>query len=988
MRQLNKTGAVLVGLFWMIATVKCLFEDQVGTYDWRQQHVGRPRFSHIDYASKKLFVGSDQNLLGSLNIKSGKIAWRKIFESNENGKIDHVLWGTKEILVVTGSGQRIQSFNYVNGFVNWEYQLFNKKEFLNKKFVSIESKRENENFYLTDGKQLCQVGFKEKICVDLPTDGGYLYENLYETSKGVFVIGYKEKALQKIQYNFLLSSIISKTISPQNGQLDWLNSKTSCSKAANLDQIVCFSNEQRKFYVQKPDNQIVFNEYDLPNELTGNFKLVWSSNDKYVLEFNDQVTLKDDFKNIKLVLLELNQANILIITKQLESIANYNIKAKEENVFVVYAKYNNLNELSFNVLSLTNEERTEHVVKVISNTKEPKGIIQFNTDLVETKAGQMGLLTFCFFSDYSMSIFSTQGVKYFSREEALAYISSVEMIDFPLLHLQEEFEDEFGNSQHCNIISMFVKRIRAQVFQLKEFVVNDLYNKLINFINNNNPNKRLVNSKTQAAHSTLLAEEISRDAFNLNKIIVVATTVGKVFGIYTSSDGRILWSFYLKNTVPFQLNKALRQTSVLLFLQRTTAHYPHEPQAVFVSKLEPSLENSAAKTRVFYFNPLSGQPSKEHPNGLTFNYDVKQAFLSSIADPNNFLKSLILLDHEMKMHVFPENSLPESNKLNVVYTVTEDDKMNSLLTGYKMSYTDKALPEIWRINIEDESIIAIGAKLPNDRIHSHGKVLGDRSVLYKYLNPSVIGVVTTGQDSQKVPFVNVYLIDTVTGSVINSFNHKRCKGPVNIVHSENWFFYSYYNIKFRRFEVTSVELFEGSTQFNSTSFSSLDNIKPIFYSKSYIVQKSFTSMQVTLTEKGITTKDVIVACQSGTLIEIPWVLIDPRRPMKMTEVEKEENLLPYMPEIPLNYEFSLNYYNYVYNVRGILTAPSGLESTSLVFVYGLDIYFTRVFPSKTFDLLREDFDYLFVTLLMIGLLLGTFLSKKLASSSNLQKAWK
>ncbi len=42
-----------------------------------------------------------------------------------------------------------------------------------------------------------------------------------------------------------------------------------------------------------------------------------------------------------------------------------------------------------------------------------------------------------------------------------------------------------------------------------------------------------------------------------------------------------------------------------------------------------------------------------------------------------------------------------------------------------------------------------------------------------------------------------------------------------------------------------------------------------------------------------------------------------------------------MPEVPLNYEFSLNYYNYVYNVRGIITSPSGLESTSLVYAYGL-----------------------------------------------------
>lgn len=97
---------------------------------------------------------------------------------------------------------------------------------------------------------------------------------------------------------------------------------------------------------------------------------------------------------------------------------------------------------------------------------------------------------------------------------------------------------------------------------------------------------------------------------------------------------------------------------------------------------------------------------------------------------------------------------------------------------------------MWSVNFEEETIIAIGSKIPNDRVHSHGKVLGDRSVLYKYLNPNLIGVVTNGVDSQKVPFINVYLIDTITGSVINSFNYKRCKGPVHIVHSENWFFVS------------------------------------------------------------------------------------------------------------------------------------------------------------------------------------------------------
>jgi hypothetical protein len=53
-----------------------------------------------------------------------KKAWRKIFESSSNGKIDFVLWGTNEAVVITGKGKRVQSFNYANGFANWEYVLF------------------------------------------------------------------------------------------------------------------------------------------------------------------------------------------------------------------------------------------------------------------------------------------------------------------------------------------------------------------------------------------------------------------------------------------------------------------------------------------------------------------------------------------------------------------------------------------------------------------------------------------------------------------------------------------------------------------------------------------------------------------------------------------------------------------------------------------------------------------------------------------------
>jgi hypothetical protein len=37
-----------------------------------------------------------------------------------------------------------------------------------------------------------------------------------------------------------------------------------------------------------------------------------------------------------------------------------------------------------------------------------------------------------------------------------------------------------------------------------------------------------------------------------------------------------------------------------------------------------------------------------------------------------------------------------------------------------------------------------------------------------------------------VPFVNIYLLDTVTGSLKLSHTHKRVKSPIHVVLAENW----------------------------------------------------------------------------------------------------------------------------------------------------------------------------------------------------------
>ena len=57
--------------------------------------------------------------------------------------------------------------------------------------------------------------------------------------------------------------------------------------------------------------------------------------------------------------------------------------------------------------------------------------------------------------------------------------------------------------------------------------------------------------------------------------------------------------------------------------------------------------------------------------------------------------------------------------------------------------------------------------------------MADRSVLFKYLNPNLAFVLAEGKESSNgKAFINVYLLDLVTGRIIFGANHKRVQGKI------------------------------------------------------------------------------------------------------------------------------------------------------------------------------------------------------------------
>ncbi len=71
----------------------------------------------------------------------------------------------------------------------------------------------------------------------------------------------------------------------------------------------------------------------------------------------------------------------------------------------------------------------------------------------------------------------------------------------------------------------------------------------------------------------------------------------------------------------------------------------------------------------------------------------------------------------------------------------------------------------------------------------------------------------------------------------------------------------------------------------------------------------------------------------------------------------------------------------------IETSPSLLESTSLIFSHGLDLFSTRITPSGTFDILSDEFNKVQLVLTILGLGVGIAIAKPAVERRMMKRRW-
>ena len=133
-------------------------------------------------------------------------------------------------------------------------------------------------------------------------------------------------------------------------------------------------------------------------------------------------------------------------------------------------------------------------------------------------------------------------------------------------------------------------------------------------------------------------------------------------------------------------------------------------------------------------------------------------------------------------------------------------------------------------------------------------------------------------------------------------------------------------------------------------------------------------MGVSATRYGVTHKNILLQCTDDSIQQITPFELSSRRPLidDANGIFKEEMLLPYDGSLKFNPFLTISQFHSLSHLKELKSTQTYIESTSLLFGYGLDLFSRRLSPSNQFDMLAADFDYLMLILVLSGFTLFFF----------------
>ena len=550
------------------------------------------------------------------------------------------------------------------------------------------------------------------------------------------------------------------------------------------------------------------------------------------------------------------------------------------------------------------------------------------------------------------------GAEAWTRPEGLSGAVAAEWAELPE---SETLAKTLEAEAHSNVLSAYIHRVTRHIDDL-QYLPAWLQSLPV----------RLLNSILPIEVGAQKSDVLVRDSFGFNKLILVATQRGRVYGLDAGNKGSIVWSTHAHN-VP--AGKKWSVHGIFVNSSQVFAHvYGSDGEhIIFNTTTGEILEEVESQNPT----PITGVVPIELPTG----------------------QWILPIGTDGKIDQIPSEQVPSDT---IVVQGTNGD-----VRGLKFEIRGAQAEAVvqWSfLPAAGQKVINLVSRPAHDPVASIGKVLWDRNVLYKYLNPNIILVTAVNDVASTASF---YLLDSVSGEILYSTTHEGVdtKQPIPSALTENWFAYSLWTDSLsttsalpgsKGYQLVVSELFESEFPNDRGPFGAADNSSsleplevanaepaiPHVITQSFIVPEVISKMSVTQTGQGITSRSLICALPaSNAIYAIPRTLLDPRRPVDRdpTALEMEEGLFRYQPTIDVDPKSVLTHKREVIGVQKIIASPALLESTSLLFAYGIDIFGSRVSPSAAFDILGKGFNKLSLVATVAALWAGVILLAPLVS---------
>ncbi|KAH7658285.1 Quinoprotein alcohol dehydrogenase-like protein [Dioscorea alata] len=979
--------ASLFFLFLLLCSLlaAALYEDQVGIADWHQKYIGKTKQAvfHTQKAGRKrVVVATEENVIASLDLRSGDIYWRHVLGKNDPVDQIGITLG-KYVVTLSSEGSVLRAWNLPDGQMSWETSLEVLKPSKSLLYVPANAGVEKDNLILVYGGGCLhaissvdgEVAWKKEFSLE-----GFNVQGISQPLGGsiIYIVGFTSN-----------SQVVVNKVNAKTGELLNHNSVayprglSGEALQVSSDLLVALDAARSSLVtINFQASDISFHHMAISNLVQKSFVTV----SLLPLNVNGMFAAKVDST---VVIARVKDTGELKVTEKINDpscVSDAILLTEGQEAFAMVQHADNRIHLSIRV----NNDIATEILKESISVDPQRGHAQkiFINNYVRTDRSH-GFRALIVMEDHSLLLVQ-QGAIVWSREDGLASIVDSTVSELPV--------EKVGVSV-AKVEENLLEWLKGHMLKLKGTLMLASAEDVATI-----QGMRLKNSEKN---------KMTRDHNGFRKLVIVLTKAGKVLALHTG-DGRIIWSVLLPS---------LRESDVCdspIALNIYQWHVPHHhamdenPSLLIVGKCGQSSDAPGV------LSVVDSYTGKEL-NSIMLAHSIAQVIPLPFTDSNEQRLHLII-DRNSYGHLYPRT--PDSiniflREMSSIYWYSVDAE-KSMIRGHALKgkcdldsadeycFSSK---ELWSIIFpsESEKIATIATRKMNEVVHTQAKVNVDHDVMYKYISKNMVFAATVspkasgeiGSATPEEASLVAYLIDAVTGRILHRVTHQGAQGPIHAVVSENWVVYHYFNLRAHRYEMSVIEIYDQSRAVNkdvwklilgkhnlTSPITSYSRPEVVVKTQTYFFTHSVKAVAVTATAKGITSKQVLIGTIGDQVLALDKRFLDPRRTLNPSQAEKEEGIIPLTDTLPIIPQSYSTHSHQVEGLRDIVTIPTKLESTTLVFSYGVDLFFTRIAPSRTYDSLTEDFSYALLLITIIALVAAIIVTWILSEKKELREKWR